>query len=293
MLSVAGGKLTTYRRIALDVLEELRSDLGLHEIDRRPGRCRAPRASTGSACPSRFPPNPLPPPRALRLAVAAVLSPAVDDPGLLEPITPDAPDIAAQVVYAAATSGRGPSRTSFDAGRRSLCAARLGPLREKRSKNSSVSTSPSRPRRRDLRLHHRRRGLSRLRPGEPFDRRRWHPRAGVRGRPARPALGSVHPDAGSPDVADRQPVLRLEVSLGARGLVERTPTTTLAEVARRIEQHQRNDLPARQSPRLRTVGDRTWARALGLRPLLALLQAHGDLPRGSRRIPRSARTDRP
>ena len=36
MLSVAGGKLTTYRRIALDVLEELRSDLGLHEIDRRP-----------------------------------------------------------------------------------------------------------------------------------------------------------------------------------------------------------------------------------------------------------------
>ena len=190
-----------------------------------------------------------------------------------------------------ATSGRRPSRTSFDAGRRSLCAARLGPLREKRSKNSSVSTSPSHPRRRDLRLHHRRRGLSRLRPGEPFDRRRWHPRAGVRGRPARPALGSVHPDAGSPDVADRQPALRLEVSLGARGLVERTPDLPRSrEVARRIEQHQRNDLPARQSPRLRTVGDRTWARALGLRPLLALLQAHGDLPRGSRRIPRSART---
>jgi glycerol-3-phosphate dehydrogenase len=36
MLSVAGGKLTTYRRIALAVLHALRSDLDLHRIDRRP-----------------------------------------------------------------------------------------------------------------------------------------------------------------------------------------------------------------------------------------------------------------
>ena len=36
MLSVAGGKLTTYRRIALDALEHLRADLGLHRLDRRP-----------------------------------------------------------------------------------------------------------------------------------------------------------------------------------------------------------------------------------------------------------------
>ncbi len=36
MLSVAGGKLTTYRRIALAVLHALRSDLALHRIDRRP-----------------------------------------------------------------------------------------------------------------------------------------------------------------------------------------------------------------------------------------------------------------
>ena len=45
MLSVAGGKLTTYRRIALDALAQLRSDLGLHRLDRRPwplpGRRRA------------------------------------------------------------------------------------------------------------------------------------------------------------------------------------------------------------------------------------------------------------
>ena len=36
MLSVAGGKLTTYRRIALAVLHALRPDLDLHRIDRRP-----------------------------------------------------------------------------------------------------------------------------------------------------------------------------------------------------------------------------------------------------------------
>ena len=36
MVSVAGGKLTTYRRIALAVLHMLRAELGLHRIDRRP-----------------------------------------------------------------------------------------------------------------------------------------------------------------------------------------------------------------------------------------------------------------
>jgi glycerol-3-phosphate dehydrogenase len=36
MVSVAGGKLTTYRRIALAVLHQLRSELELHRIDRRP-----------------------------------------------------------------------------------------------------------------------------------------------------------------------------------------------------------------------------------------------------------------
>ena len=36
MVSVAGGKLTTYRRIALAVLHALRAELALHRIDRRP-----------------------------------------------------------------------------------------------------------------------------------------------------------------------------------------------------------------------------------------------------------------
>ena len=36
MLSIAGGKLTTYRRIALGALEALRAELGLHRVDTRP-----------------------------------------------------------------------------------------------------------------------------------------------------------------------------------------------------------------------------------------------------------------
>ena len=36
MLSVAGGKLTTYRKIALDALERVRGPLGLQRLDRRP-----------------------------------------------------------------------------------------------------------------------------------------------------------------------------------------------------------------------------------------------------------------
>ena len=37
MLTVAGGKLTTYRRIALDALDRLSGELGLSSVDRRPG----------------------------------------------------------------------------------------------------------------------------------------------------------------------------------------------------------------------------------------------------------------
>jgi glycerol-3-phosphate dehydrogenase len=36
MLTVAGGKLTTYRRIAIDALDRLSTELGLSRVDRRP-----------------------------------------------------------------------------------------------------------------------------------------------------------------------------------------------------------------------------------------------------------------
>jgi glycerol-3-phosphate dehydrogenase len=100
MLSVAGGKLTTYRRIALAVLERLRSDLGLRRIDTRPWPLPG---ATGVA---HLPPALEPAVREhlahLYGALAGeVVAPAADDPTLLEPLHPDGPDIAAQALYSA------------------------------------------------------------------------------------------------------------------------------------------------------------------------------------------------
>jgi glycerol-3-phosphate dehydrogenase len=101
MLSVAGGKLTTYRRIGLKILDHLRADLGLHRVDRRP------RPLPGASDLGRVPfPEDLPP--AIRGHLLSlygslapeVLAPAADDPSLLEPLRPDGPDLAAQALYA-------------------------------------------------------------------------------------------------------------------------------------------------------------------------------------------------
>ena len=101
MLSVAGGKLTTYRRIALDALEHLRADLGLHRLDRRPhplpGARRRGVAFPGAAARAR------PRDHLLHLygsLATEVLAPAADDPSLLEPLGAGGPDLAAQALYA-------------------------------------------------------------------------------------------------------------------------------------------------------------------------------------------------
>ena len=127
MLSVAGGKLTTYRRIALDVLEELRSDLGLHRIDRRPWPLPGAPGLDRMRLPVEVPPALRSHLRQLYGSLSAeVLAPALDDPALLEPLSPDAPDIAAQAVYAAAqrvgADRRGRRPPPYDAR-----PARLGP----------------------------------------------------------------------------------------------------------------------------------------------------------------------
>jgi glycerol-3-phosphate dehydrogenase len=106
VLSVAGGKLTTYRRIALDALDALRPDLGLPRYEPTaaplPGAADLPAAIARVA--RRFP-N-LDPAVRSHLAhlygslVEEVLEPAEDDPALLERLHPAAPDIAAQVRYA-------------------------------------------------------------------------------------------------------------------------------------------------------------------------------------------------
>jgi glycerol-3-phosphate dehydrogenase len=106
MLTIAGGKLTTYRRIALNALDALRSDLDLRRFDRRPvplpgaadlhdAAQRIAREQPGLDLPVR-----------LHLAhlygtlAEEVLAEAEDDPALLERLHPEAPDVAAQVVYA-------------------------------------------------------------------------------------------------------------------------------------------------------------------------------------------------
>ncbi len=100
MLSVAGGKLTTYRRIALSVLDRLRADLGVHRVDRRPWPL------PGAAAPSvPLPASLLPTVRSHLLHLYGglatdVVAPAVADPTLLEPLHEGGPDIAAQALYA-------------------------------------------------------------------------------------------------------------------------------------------------------------------------------------------------
>ena len=106
MLTVAGGKLTTYRRIALHALGQVRGELGLHRLPGAPvplpGADDLPAAGVRLA---RAYPE-LEPAVRSHLAhlygslAAEVLAEAADDPSLLERLNPEAPDIAAQAVYA-------------------------------------------------------------------------------------------------------------------------------------------------------------------------------------------------
>ena len=106
MLTVAGGKLTTYRRIALDALGRLSAELGLSHIDRRP--VPLPGATDAGNVAARLVTGwDLEPVVAAHLAhfygsrADSVVGLAADRPELLERLHDDAPDIAAQVVFAA------------------------------------------------------------------------------------------------------------------------------------------------------------------------------------------------
>jgi glycerol-3-phosphate dehydrogenase len=102
MLNVAGGKLTTYRRIALEALDRLRSDLGLHRLDTRPWPLPGASGLDRVSMPEDLEPDV----RAHLLHLYGslapeVLAPAREDPALLERLHADGPDIAAQARYAA------------------------------------------------------------------------------------------------------------------------------------------------------------------------------------------------
>jgi glycerol-3-phosphate dehydrogenase len=97
MLSVAGGKLTTYRRIALDALEQL----GVRNLDRRP----RPLPGAVGLAHVAWPVELEPPVRRhlLRLygsLVEELLRPAAEDASLLESIVPGGLDLRAQELYA-------------------------------------------------------------------------------------------------------------------------------------------------------------------------------------------------
>jgi glycerol-3-phosphate dehydrogenase len=124
MLSVAGGKLTTYRRIALQALDELRPELGLHRLDRRPW----PLPGATGLDRVVFPPEFSPSVRSHLIhlygsLVEEVLEPAAEDASLLDPLVPGAPELAAQAVYAATHEW---ARTAEDVLRRRTTLALRG-----------------------------------------------------------------------------------------------------------------------------------------------------------------------
>jgi glycerol-3-phosphate dehydrogenase len=99
MVSVAGGKLTTYRRIALDALDHL----GVRGLSRRP----RPLPGAAGLDHVDWPVELDAPTRAHLLHLygslaVEVLRPAVEDPRLLEPLVPGRPDLRAQEAYARA-----------------------------------------------------------------------------------------------------------------------------------------------------------------------------------------------
>ena len=146
-----------------------------------------------------------------------------------------------------------------------------------------------------VRLRDRRRRVRGLRARQPPVGRSRPPGARARGGSRRPALGRLRPHAGGARVPDRQPLLRLALRVRARAAHARPPHLPRPrEAARRIELDQRDDLPARQPAGLRALGVGPRDGDLGPRPLPALLQADGDLPRGrgGRPVPRPRRAAR-
>ena len=106
MLSVAGGKYTTFRRIAIEVVRALAPELGLHALDEHPAPLADAVDPDVMATLLRARPYGLEQELAEHLAhlygaaAPTVASLALDEPDLLEPLHPGGPDIAAQVVWA-------------------------------------------------------------------------------------------------------------------------------------------------------------------------------------------------
>jgi glycerol-3-phosphate dehydrogenase len=97
MVSVAGGKLTTYRRIALDALDHL----GVRGLSKRPRPLPGATGLNRIAWPDDL--DTATRNHLLHLygsLALEMLAPATDDPSLLEPLVPGRPDLRAQELYA-------------------------------------------------------------------------------------------------------------------------------------------------------------------------------------------------
>jgi glycerol-3-phosphate dehydrogenase len=130
MLSVAGGKLTTYRRIALDALEQL----GVRNLDRKPRPLPGATGLNKIDWPVEL--DPATRTHLLHLygsLAPEVVAPALDDPSLLEPIVSGRPDLRAQELYARAHEW---ARTDEDVYRRRTTVWLAG------SEPDSVSAEP-------------------------------------------------------------------------------------------------------------------------------------------------------
>jgi glycerol-3-phosphate dehydrogenase len=116
MVSVAGGKLTTYRRIALDALGQV----GVRGLSRRPRPLPGATGLDRIAWPDEI--DTATRNHLLHLygsLALEVLAPAAEDPALLEPLVPGRPDLRAQALYARAHEW---ARTDEDVVRRRTTA---------------------------------------------------------------------------------------------------------------------------------------------------------------------------
>ena len=148
-------------------------------------------------------------------------------------------------------------------------------------RQATETTWPKRRRWRRIRLHHRRRGLGRLRAGQPSVGRSQKPRAAARGR--RPRQLDLVPHPGRLPVRDRQSALRLDVQ-DRSGAGPQRPRAELSarQGDRRLVVDQRHDLHARPGRRLRPLASARPQR-LGLGRRAADLQAaRASFPRRER-----------
>jgi len=125
MVSVAGGKLTTYRRIALDALEHV----GVRGLDRRPRPLPGAAGLDRVAFPADLPPETRSHLLHLYGSLAGeVLAPAAEDQSLLDPLVAGRPDLGAQALYARTHEW---ARTDEDVSRRRTTAWLAGDMIEK------------------------------------------------------------------------------------------------------------------------------------------------------------------